>query len=110
MLWIALGLLAVLCLAPVGALLAEFHWSNFFLIIKNTFFIKSLVATLLTGVPAALISGILALYFARQFALYKWHGQRPQRLMLLIPYLVPNFILAMSFVLAQNPTTGLLNK
>jgi iron(III) transport system permease protein len=109
MIWIALILVAVLCLAPIGALLAEFHWSGFFSLLKSPFFLKSVESTLSTGVSAALISVCIALYFARQFALYKWFGQRRQRLLLLVPYLVPNFILAMSFVLAENPGTGLLN-
>ncbi|MEQ1878971.1 MAG: iron ABC transporter permease [Bdellovibrionia bacterium] len=52
---------------------------------------------------------MLGIYFASQFAAYEWRFKRIQRLLVLVPYLVPNFVLATAYVVAWNPATGLLN-
>jgi iron(III) transport system permease protein len=64
----------------------------------------------LTGAGGALGSVALGLYFARAFAFHSWRGQRLQRLLILLPYLLPNFILAIAWVIAWNPASGLLQR
>ncbi len=72
-------------------------------------FIKSLEITAITGLLGSFFAVSLGTYFARRFALFQWRLKRTQRLLLLLPYLIPNFVLAIAYVLTWNPTTGLLN-
>ena len=44
-----------------------------------------------SGTLAALVSVSLALYFGRKFAYSNWPGKRVEKLILLLPYLIPNF-------------------
>jgi iron(III) transport system permease protein len=70
---------------------------------------KSLWITLASAGVSSLLAVVLAIYFARWFALNNWQFKRIQRLFIICPYLIPNFIVATSYVIAWNPTTGLLN-
>jgi iron(III) transport system permease protein len=107
--WIILLLLGVFLLAPLTGLMSQVNAE----ILRETWqspaFAKSLMVTLTSGIAAAFVSVCIGLLFARQFAHNQWFGKRLQRLMLLLPYLIPNFILAIAFVVAWNPITGLLN-
>jgi iron(III) transport system permease protein len=109
MIWILVLAAGLFFLAPIGGLLSQFHLSSLNEIINDPSFLKSLKVTLVSSGGGALGSVLLALLFARQFANYSWPGKRLQRLFLLIPYLIPNFILAVSYIMAWNPATGLLN-
>src|SRR5687767_1151496 len=106
---IFLVLLGVFLLAPLGGLLSQVTWPMLTETLQETAFTRALSVTLVSGISASVASVIMGLLFARQFAHHQWFGKRLQRLMLLLPYLVPNFILAIGFVVAWNPTTGLLN-
>lgn len=107
--WIFIFLLGVFFLAPLTGLLSQVNAEVLREIYQSPSFLKSLGVTLSSSISASLISVIIGMLFARQFAHNLWRFKRLQRLMLLIPYLVPNFILAIAFVVAWNPTTGLLN-
>ena len=52
---------------------------------------------------------LVEVFLGRYFALHQWRGRRLQRLLALLPYLIPNFILASAYVIAWNPASGLLN-
>jgi iron(III) transport system permease protein len=107
--WLALLILGVFFLSPLGGLLSQFNFLSLHEILTAKSFLNSLKATLISSIVASATSIIFALIFSRQFAHYSWRGKRLQRLFLLIPYLIPNFILAVAYILAWNPTTGLLN-
>lgn len=98
-----------LWLAPILALLTLADFSLVVSLIEKPNFKAILSATLFPGLSAALLSVSIGLGFARFFASHDWRGQRAERLLLLIPFLVPNFVLASAYVLAWNPATGLLN-
>lgn len=102
-------IIAVWLLSPIAGLFSQATLNSFSEVYSDENFYKSLWVTLLSGAAGAIASIVGALFFSRFFALYTWKGKRIQRLALLIPYLIPNFILAMSFVMAWNPTTGILN-
>ncbi len=70
---------------------------------------KSLLDSLITSSLGSFLAVLIGFLFARIFALKEWPLKRIQKLLLLIPYLVPNFVLAIAFVLTWNPTSGLLN-
>lgn len=76
--------------------------------LNSNSFSKALGNTLMSGFFGALISILFGLYFAHFFAKYQWKNKRIQRLGLLIPYLVPNFVLASAYVIAWNPVSGIL--
>jgi iron(III) transport system permease protein len=109
MLWLLVLFFAVLCLAPLMGLLLQLEPIGLFLGLKDPILLRSLSTTLVSGIVASLLSCIIGILFARQFAKHEWSGKRGQRLLLLFPYLIPNFILAIAFVTAWNPGTGLLN-
>lgn len=106
---IFLGLLAVAFLAPLATLFVEASPQHVAEVLAAPAFPKAYGTTLLTGGVGALVSVAFGLFFARPFARWEWRGKRALRLLGLIPYLIPNFILATAYVLAWNPTTGLLN-
>lgn len=95
--------------APLSALLAELSTEVVREAATAPSFPRVMGVTLGTGLLGAALSVLLGLALARPFARWRWRWQRPQRLLLLLPYLVPNFILASAYVVAWNPTTGLLN-
>ncbi len=107
--WGAVLILALLFLGPIGALFAQLDSAAFRETISSASLSKVLGTTLISGLGGAALSVGLGLFFARAFAGRNWRGRRPQRLLLLMPYLVPNFVLASAYVVAWNPTTGLLN-
>jgi iron(III) transport system permease protein len=109
MLWLYVIAVGVLFAAPLAGLLGQIQGAHLAALYGDPGFRKSLNITLQSGFWGAATSVVLGLLFARQFALHEWRGKRLQRLMLLLPYLIPNFILAIAFVIAWNPTTGLLN-
>jgi iron(III) transport system permease protein len=101
--------LAVFCLSPILALFAQIDRNTFFATLVKAPFAAALITTLVTAGAGALISVSIALGFSRFFAIYDFRFKRLSRLILLIPYLIPNFVLATAYVLAWNPGTGLLN-
>lgn len=101
---------ALVLLGPIAGLLFQLNFSELGDLVQSPSFQKSLNVTLVSSCVGALLSIVIALAFARPFALSHWRLRRIQRLMLLMPYLIPNFILAQAYVLAWNPTTGLLNR
>ena len=102
-------LIATIFLGPLGALLFQANSEVFRTVLQSTALMRSIKVTLISGGVGAFFSVVFGLFFAREFALYSWRGKRLQRLLLLFPYLVPNFILATAYVVAWNPGTGLLN-
>jgi iron(III) transport system permease protein len=109
MLWFYALAVCALFLAPLVGLLSRVQWDHIASLYLAPSFAKSLSVTIQSSLIGGLVSVLLGLLFARQFALHDWRGRRIQRLMLLLPYLIPNFILAIAFVVAWNPTTGLMN-
>ena len=104
-----LALLALVFLGPIAALLFQLDRGVFLELFDSPAFGRALRTTLLSSGGASLLSVAAGTFFARQFALHQWRGQRAQRLLLIVPYLIPNFILAAAWVVAWNPATGLLN-
>lgn len=101
--------IGLLFLAPLLALLPQVDLAQVQEIAAAPSFPKAVGITALTGSCGALLSVLLGLVLAWPFALYDWRFKRAQRLALLVPYLVPNFILATAYVVSWNPATGLLN-
>lgn len=106
---IFLFLLFVIYALPLVILLTEFSPTVLFEMIQQENIQKSIFVTLTSATAAAAISTALGMFFARQFSTYQWRFKRFQRLFLLVPYLVPNFVLATAYVVSWNPTSGLLN-
>lgn len=102
--------LAIILLGPIGGLLVHLNAAELIELAQSATFQRSLGVTVTSSGVGAFLSIVLALAFARPFALSEWRFKRLQRLGLLMPYLIPNFILAQAYVLAWNPTTGLLNR
>ncbi len=107
--WLFVLIVIVLFASPLWGLLSQNNLNSLTSVIQDPTFLKSLKITVFSSVAAAIASVICGLLFAKQFANYTWSGKRYQRLLLLFPYLIPNFILAIAFVISWNPTTGLLN-
>ncbi|MGZ3775890.1 MAG: ABC transporter permease [Pseudobdellovibrionaceae bacterium] len=101
--------MTILFLGPLFGILGQSNWVVFVERISAHSVQKSLWITLGSAAISSLVSVLLAIYFARWFALKDWKLKRIQRLLVLLPYLIPNFIIAISYVIAWNPTTGLLN-
>lgn len=99
----------VLFLGPILGILTQSDMDIFLERISSHSIQKSLWITLGSAGLSAFLSVIMAIYFARWFGLREWKLKRVQRLFMLLPYLIPNFIIATSYVVAWNPTTGLLN-
>ena len=107
--WCWMGLLALVCLAPIAGLFSQVQSAAFAEIWDSKWFSKSLQVTLISGLCGAAISVVFGALLARPFALHRWRGQRFERLALLFPYLIPNFILSSAYVTGWNPSSGLLN-
>lgn len=107
--WIALLALALVFLGPLAGLLAHVDLAALRDVTSSASFHRSIWVTLASGIGGASASLVLGVLFARHFATREWRFKRLERLLLLIPYLVPNFILATAYVLSWNPATGLLN-
>jgi iron(III) transport system permease protein len=106
---LALLLTAFVFFAPLAGLFSRLSSQDLSEMFATRAFGRSLGHTLVIGIASALLSLGFGIFFARRFALYEWGTKRVQRLLLLIPYLIPNFILATAYVLSWNPTSGLLN-
>lgn len=107
--WFGLAGVVALFLAPVATLFLTADAAHLLEIASSDSFPKVLLVTLGTGGIAAASSVVLGFLFARPFAAYDWRMKRWARLLALMPYLVPNFILATAYVITWNPGTGLLN-
>ncbi len=107
--WLYLCLLALFFLGPLGVLVLQVDHAAIRDVLESGGLVKSLEVTLASGLGGAALSLVIGVFFARTFALHEWRGKRLQRLWLLLPYLVPNFVLASAYVVAWNPGTGLLN-
>lgn len=101
--------LAFIFLGPILGIVSQSTWDIFLERISSHSIQKSLWITMGSAGISSFLSVIFAIYFARWFALKEWKLKRVQRLLVLLPYLIPNFIIATSYVIAWNPTTGLLN-
>src|SRR5262245_57128016 len=99
---LAVGALALVFLSPLLALFARIDRAALSETLASPGFARSLEATLVSATAGALLSVVLGVHFARYFALHEWRGKRLQRLVALLPYLIPNFILASSYVIAWN--------
>jgi len=108
--WAALFLIAVVFLAPIGGLFSQLSLGDLREMLVLRSFMRSLDVTLVTGLAGASCSVVFGTIFARRFALYEWRGKRLQRLALLLPYLIPNFVLATAYVIGWNPGSGLINR
>jgi iron(III) transport system permease protein len=95
--------------APVLVLLGQSESAQIAEVVQSSNFEKILFVTVVSGFGGSLISLIIGIFFARIFAKYDWKGKRLQRLILILPYLIPNFVLATAYVVGWNPVTGLLN-
>lgn len=104
-----MAVVVALFLAPLATLFATADVSHLKDVASSPSFPKVLMVTLGTGAAAAALSVVAGFLMARAFAGYDWRGKRAMRLLALLPYLVPNFILATSYVISWNPATGLLN-
>jgi iron(III) transport system permease protein len=109
MIWLLIILTGAAFLSPLAGLFTQFSHSDFQEMVSSASFMRALIVTLVTGISGATGSVVVGTFFARKFALEQWHGKRAQRLALLLPYLVPNFILATAYVIGWNPASGLLN-
>jgi iron(III) transport system permease protein len=107
--WIVLLFIAVIFFGPIAGLFTQFSISDFQEMLSSRSFLKALRVTVESGLIGASGSVFFGVLFARKFALYDWRGKRIERLALLMPYLIPNFILATAYVLGWNPDSGLLN-
>lgn len=107
--WLGIVVVVALFLAPLATLFSTADVSHLKDVAAGPSFPKVLLVTLGTGAVAAVFSVVLGFLMARPFANYDWKGKRAMRLAALLPYLVPNFILATSYVISWNPATGLLN-
>lgn len=107
--WAWTWALVVAFAAPVVLLLGEVHPERLREIVTAANFPKVLGVTALTGLGAAALSVVLGAFAARVFARVDFRGKRAFRLLAILPYLVPNFILASAYVVAWNPGIGLLN-
>ncbi len=107
--WLGLAVVVALFLAPLATLFATADVTHLQEVAASPSFPKVLLVTLGTGAVAAAFSVAIGFLMARPFAHYDWRGKRAMRLLALLPYLVPNFILATSYVISWNPGTGLLN-
>jgi iron(III) transport system permease protein len=105
--WPILVLLGGFVLGPLLGLFLHFDLPLFMELLQSASFQKSIWVTLLTAVAGSGLSVCFAIGFARYFALYTWRFKRFQRLLILLPYLVPNFIIAAAYVVTWNPGTGL---
>jgi ABC-type Fe3+ transport system permease subunit len=90
--WLALLVLGGIFLGPIAALFSQANSVVFSEVLSSTAFPKALKATLISGGMGAVFSVILGILFANRVALYQWRLQRLQRLLLLLPYFIPNFI------------------
>src|SRR4051794_18961471 len=109
MAWIFLTIAAAAFLGPLAALLGNLDPAQLRETVASASFWRGVNSTVLSGAGGATISVVLGTVFARHFAVSAWRGKRLQRLGLLFPYLLPNFVLATAYVIAWNPGTGLLN-
>ena len=107
--FVAALVIGVVFLAPIVALLSRVDNVVLQETLQKKTFTTSLMTTLVTAGAGSGLSVFFALFFARTFALYSWRAKRVARLVLLIPFLIPNFVLATAYVIAWNPGTGLLN-
>jgi iron(III) transport system permease protein len=107
--WLFLIPISLIFLGPLLGILGQSNFNTLIEQISSNSIKKSLWVTLGSAAVSSLLAVILAVYFARWFALFEWRQKRVQRLMMILPYLIPNFIVAASYVTAWNPTTGLLN-
>jgi iron(III) transport system permease protein len=105
----AVGVIALLFLSPLLALFSRIDRAALTETLASPGFARSLQATLVSAGLGGALSLAIAIYFARYFGLHDWRGKRLQRLLALLPYLIPNFILASAYVIAWNPASGLLN-
>lgn len=101
--------LALFVLTPYALLFGSADFAEFSEILSAKSTMKALWTTVYSSGFGALFSLLFGILFARVFAFVDWRMKRFQRLMLLIPYLIPNFILATAFVVSWNPQSGLLN-
>jgi iron(III) transport system permease protein len=104
-----LGIVAAFILMPLAVLFFEIPTAEFFETVTSAAMQRSLVTTVVTCGVGALLSVFVALPFARFFAQHEWKTKKLQRLLFMVPYLVPNFIFAAAYVLSWNPTSGILN-
>ena len=70
---------------------------------------KVLKNTFISSFFGALFSLVIGVFFASRFTKYKTKALRLQRLSIILPYLVPNFVLAICYVLSWNSQSGVLN-
>lgn len=102
--------LVLVFFAPVAMLLAQVDAARLSEVLQAANFPKVVAVTLGTGGASALFAVFFGFAAARQFAFFDWRFKRLWRLSALLPYLVPNFVLASSYVIAWNPASGLLNR
>lgn len=103
-----LALFGIFFLGPIFVLFTKIDPILFQETLSSKSFLKSLNVTLISGFGGAVLSAIFGVYFAHFFSKYQWKFKRIQRLGFLIPYLIPNCILAAAFVVAWNPVSGIL--
>lgn len=101
--------LGILFLSPIIGLLAQSNMDTMKEVLSSPSNIGAIWTTIFTGVVSSFLSVVGGIYFGRYFAFHQWRAKRFYKLMLLFPYLVPNYILAAAYVVAWNPGTGLLN-
>ena len=99
----------VLCLGPTIAILTEIDRAVFVELIGRNSFWKSVWSTVLTAALGSVLSVLLGFWWARLFSFYNWRFKNLHRVVVLVPYLVPNFVLATAVVVSWNPVSGLLN-
>ncbi len=103
------GFIGLALLGPIIALLIQLQPEQLGELLSSRPIQRSLWVTFLCTNLGAFFSCAVGVFFARGFAFRHWRGKRWQRLLFIIPYLIPNFIFAAAYVLAWNPETGLLN-
>lgn len=106
--YVVVFLLGIFFLFPILSLFGELNWNNIQDIVAAPGTMKSFRETVVSSAIGSALSVIIGLYFARILAFYEWPGRRLFRLSLIIPYLIPNFVLATAYILVWNPTSGLL--
>lgn len=107
--WLFGAAIVLFFVAPTAALFSMLNIATLDEVIGGAAFAKSVYGTVVTGLVGAALSTLLGVGFARPFASWEFRGKRQARLLAIAPYLIPNFVLASSYVIAWNPVTGLLS-
>ncbi len=102
-------LVGAVFVAPLFAVLEALRFEALRDLFGRASFWKSVYVTLWSAAAGAVLSVAMGFWWARLFVLFEFPHKGLLRLLALIPYFVPNFVLATATVLCWNPASGLMN-